>query len=78
MALADPASGGPVTIPAVVHARLVCSDGRCAVLYEAYGPLEELEALGCDCGCALQVLAWPVPLDGDEGGRAVRLVPLNG
>ncbi len=43
----------------VGQARLVCSDGDCAVLYEASGPLGELETLGCDCGAGLLLLGWP-------------------
>jgi len=35
---------------------LVCSDEGCAELFEAYGTLEELEALACDCGCSLEIL----------------------
>ena len=40
----------------VFLALLICSDENCAELFEAYGALEELEALACDCGCALHVL----------------------
>jgi hypothetical protein len=46
------------------HAMLVCSDGDCDETFEAWGTLDELEALACDCGCTLQVLA----LDEAEGG----------
>jgi hypothetical protein len=49
----------------LVSARLVCSDGDCAVLYEAIGWLAEIESLGCECGCGLQVLGWPEALGGD-------------
>ena len=41
----------------MVHARLICSDGDCDETFEAWGTLEELEALACDCGCALEILA---------------------
>ena len=50
----------------MVRARLVCSDDGCEAVFEALGPLEEVEALACDCGCSLQVLAWPEPADGGE------------
>jgi hypothetical protein len=40
----------------VFHALLICSDDDCADTFEAWGTLEELEALACDCGCALAVL----------------------
>ena len=38
------------------RAILICGDGDCAEAFEAYGPLEELEALACDCGCTLELL----------------------
>jgi len=38
------------------RALLICSDGECAELFEAYGAIGELEALACDCGCSLHVL----------------------
>jgi len=28
----------------------------CAEVFEAYGSLEELEALACDCGCSFEVI----------------------
>jgi hypothetical protein len=42
----------------VVHVLLSCHDSRCTAVYEAYGPLEELEVLACDCGCALQIVRY--------------------
>jgi hypothetical protein len=52
-------SGPPPTIARVVfHALLICSDEACAEEIEAFGTrLEELEALACECGCALQLIA---------------------
>ena len=52
-------SGAPPTIRRVVfHALLICSDEACAEELEAYGMrLEELEAMACECGCALQLIA---------------------
>jgi len=41
---------------AMFRALLICSDEDCAELFQAYGTLEELEALACDCGCSLHVL----------------------
>jgi hypothetical protein len=38
-------------------ALLICSDEACAHELEVPCTLDELEALACDCGCALQVLA---------------------
>lgn len=41
-------------------ARLICSDEACADAFEARAAtLAELDALACECGCALQVLGWP-------------------
>ena len=40
----------------VFRALLLCSDGDCAELFEAYGSLEELSALACDCGCSLELV----------------------
>ena len=52
----QPSASAP-TIPHVVfHALLICSDDACAEEVEAYGSLEELEALACDCGCSLELL----------------------
>jgi len=40
-------------------ARLVCSDAACAEEIDAEtATLAELEALVCDCGCALVVVGW--------------------
>jgi hypothetical protein len=42
----------------ILHARLICSDEACAEEIEAYGTrLEEVEALACECGCAMQIIA---------------------
>jgi hypothetical protein len=40
----------------VFRALLICGDGECAETFEAYGSLDELEALACDCGCALEIV----------------------
>ena len=41
-------------------ARLICSDADCAEELEVHaGSVEELERLLCDCGCALELIAWP-------------------
>jgi hypothetical protein len=39
------------------RAKLICSDEDCTEEFEAYGSLEELEALACDCGCSLELIA---------------------
>ena len=56
-----------------VHARLVCSEEECTETFEAYGPLDELQALACDCGCALEIVGWPDTLE-DDGGDGAALV----
>jgi hypothetical protein len=48
-------------------ALLICSDEGCAELFEAYGTLEELEALACDCGCSLEILSLQ-DVEGEEQG----------
>ncbi len=41
-------------------ARLVCSDPGCAQeLAAETTTLGELQALLCECGCALEVVGWP-------------------
>ena len=41
-------------------ARLICSDAACADERTAeVATLAELDALACDCGCSLEVVAWP-------------------
>jgi hypothetical protein len=52
----------------VVRAVLICSDDACTALYEAYGPLADVEALACSCGCGLAVVGWPEPLS--QNGHA--------
>jgi hypothetical protein len=49
------------------RALLICSDEDCAELFEAYGTLEELEALACDCGCSLEILTLQ-EVEGEEQG----------
>jgi hypothetical protein len=53
-------SAAGATIVGVFVARLICSDMECAEegMAEA-AQLSELEALLCDCGCTLHVIAWP-------------------
>jgi hypothetical protein len=41
----------------VFLARLICSDSDCTEEFEAYGSLDELTALACDCGCSLELIA---------------------
>ncbi len=58
----------------VFHGLLTCSDDDCTETFEAWGTLEELEALACDCGCALQILT----LDECDGAdEQVELQPVR-
>jgi hypothetical protein len=41
----------------MLYALLVCSDDDCTDTFQAWGTLEELEALACECGCALQLIS---------------------
>jgi hypothetical protein len=56
------------------RALLLCADGDCAEVFEAYGPLEELEALACDCGCSLELLEIS-ELDAPADTRGFELAP---
>jgi hypothetical protein len=53
-------------VVAVVRAILICSDDECTAVFEAYGELEEVEALACGCGCGLAIVGWPEPAEGRE------------
>jgi hypothetical protein len=59
----------------IVRVRLFCSDPACDAVFEAIGPLEELEALACSCGGGLEITGFP-----EESERRVRgafeLLPL--
>jgi dihydroorotase len=58
------------------RALLRCAEDDCAEVFEAYGSLEELEALACECGCALELLEIS---DADEPAPAAGfvLMPLS-
>ena len=45
-------------------ARLTCSDAECAAEATAEArTVAELETLVCECGCALEIVAWPDWID---------------
>jgi hypothetical protein len=52
----------------VVRALLFCSDEDCEAVYEAVGPLEEVLALACECGCGLAIGRLPEAVE-DEAGQ---------
>jgi hypothetical protein len=58
----------------VFHALIICSDEDCAETFEAWGSLEELQALACDCGCSLEILTLS-EADGEAIG--VELQPVR-
>jgi hypothetical protein len=58
----------------VFHALIICSDPGCDEAFEAWGTLEELEALACDCGCALEILNLS---EAGEDPAGVQLVPVR-
>jgi hypothetical protein len=58
----------------MVHALLACHDSRCSAVFEAYGHLEDVETLACDCGCALQIVRFlGEPDEGPDGVSLIRL-----
>ena len=59
----------------VVRARLFCSDPACAAGFEAFGPIEELEALACSCGGGLELIGFPGESDYPVQGT-FELLPL--
>jgi hypothetical protein len=61
----------------VFRAVLICSDGDCDEVFEAYGSIAELEALACDCGCALEIVEVS-ELAGEPRARGgFELIPLG-
>ena len=62
------------TIRRMFQALLICSDDDCSDSFEAWGSLEELEALACECGCALHVVSLSVA--GDDARRELVLEPV--
>lgn len=50
----------------MLHALLICSDEACTDAFEAWGTLEELETLACECGCALQLVSLSEADDGRQ------------
>jgi len=59
----------------IVRARLFCSDPVCAEVFEAIGPIEELEALACSCGGGLEITGFPDESEYPPHGR-FQLLPL--
>ena len=62
------------TIVVMFRALLICSDDDCTDSFEAYGTLEELQALACECGCGLEIIALEESGDADP---RLTLAPLS-
>lgn len=62
----------------IVDAVLICSDEGCGDLYEARGPLEELEAWACDCGCSLVIVGGPYHAEQASEAPGVEVVLVGG
>jgi hypothetical protein len=60
----------------MVRALLTCSEDDCTEVFEAYGRLEDIEALACECGCGLAVVGWPDSVNELPSNGTVELVPL--
>jgi hypothetical protein len=59
-------------------ARLVCSDAECAEEQSfEVATLAELELLACDCGCTLEVIAFPDWTDEEIAAAIVRRLRLE-
>jgi hypothetical protein len=55
-------------------ARLFCSDDGCGVeIVTEAATLRELETLICDCGCALEPIAWPDHVAGEPVAAVISL-----
>jgi hypothetical protein len=59
----------------MVKARLFCTGDACEAVFEAIGPLEELEALACSCGGGLEITGFPAESERPRHGR-FELLPL--
>jgi hypothetical protein len=59
----------------MVRARLFCSSDACDAVFEAIGPLAELEALACSCGGGLEIIGFPEESERPRQGR-FELLPL--
>jgi hypothetical protein len=67
-------SGAVPTMAAMFRALLICSDDDCTDSFEAYGTLEELHALACECGCGLEIISLE---NAEEADARLVLAPLS-
>ena len=61
----------------MLYAALICCDEDCTDIFEAYGSLEELETLACDCGCALQIISISEVSDAPASDHRLELLPVG-
>jgi hypothetical protein len=61
----------------MLYAALICCDEDCTEVFEAYGSLEELETLACDCGCALQIISISEADPGRSRDHGLELIPVG-
>ena len=45
-------------------------------MYEANGPIEELEVLVCSCGAGLAIVGWPEPVEAPGRDDGFEMLPL--
>jgi hypothetical protein len=61
----------------MLYAALICCDDDCTEVFEAYGTLEELETLACDCGCALEIISLSEVSDPPARDHGLELLPVG-
>jgi hypothetical protein len=61
----------------MLYAALICCDDDCTDVFEAYGTLDELETLACDCGCALQVISISEVAGAPVRDHGLELLPVG-
>jgi hypothetical protein len=42
----------------MLYATLICSDPGCAEEFEGWGDPADFDAMACECGCAVEVIAF--------------------
>jgi hypothetical protein len=61
----------------MLYAALICCDDDCTEVFEAYGTLEELETLACDCGCALEIISISEAAGAPARDHGLELLPVG-
>jgi hypothetical protein len=42
----------------MLYATLICSDPDCAAEFEGWGDPDDFDAMACECGCTVEVIAF--------------------